>query len=85
MTTFWPPSPVRTKARSLDERRYSQFISHTMIATTMATAISPRIDRAELCSCHDRLLLSQRRMRLNFRVVSVSATSVGSRSMLEAP
>jgi hypothetical protein len=27
----------------------------------------------------------QRRMRLNFRVVSISAASVGNRSMLEAP
>jgi hypothetical protein len=28
---------------------------------------------------------AQRRMRLNFRVVSVNAASVGNRSMLEAP
>src|SRR6266850_3168894 len=43
ITTFWPPRPVRTKARSFDERRYSQFISHTTIATTIATTTSPRI------------------------------------------
>jgi hypothetical protein len=43
ITTFWPPSPVRTKARSLDERRYSQFISQTTIATPTATTISPRM------------------------------------------
>ena len=43
ITTFWPPRPVRTKARSLEERRYSQFISHTTTATTMATTISPSI------------------------------------------
>src|SRR5262245_37858287 len=40
-TTFWPPNPVRTNARSLEERRYSQFSSHTMIATTIATTIRP--------------------------------------------
>src|SRR6266478_5544847 len=43
ITTFWPPRPVRTKERSFDERRYSQFISHTTIATTIATTTSPRI------------------------------------------
>ena len=43
ITTFWPPRPVRTNARSLEERRYSQCISHTTIATTIATTISPRI------------------------------------------
>src|ERR1700687_4939543 len=43
ITTFWPPRPVRTKARSSEERRYSQFINHTTIATTMAATTSPRI------------------------------------------
>src|SRR3984893_8172475 len=43
ITTFWPPRPVRTKARSFEERRDSQFISHTTITTTMATTISPSI------------------------------------------
>ena len=43
ITTFWPPRPVRTKARSFEERRYSQFISHTTIATTIAATTSPRI------------------------------------------
>jgi len=43
ITTFWPPRPVRTKARSFEERRYNQFISHTTMTTTMATTTSPSI------------------------------------------
>src|SRR5262245_24460523 len=43
MTTFCPPRPVRTNARSFEERRYSQFISQTTIATTIATTTIPRI------------------------------------------
>src|SRR5262245_29357824 len=43
MTTFWPPRPVRTKARSLDERRYSQFMSQTTMTTTIAATTRPRI------------------------------------------
>ncbi len=43
ITTFWPPRPVRTKARSFEERRYSQFISHTTIATMIATTTIPSI------------------------------------------
>ena len=44
MTTFWPPRPVRTNARSLEERRYSQLSSHTTIATTIATPIRARMN-----------------------------------------
>ena len=55
----------------------------------IATTIEPEDHPAKLCSSHDvspRLLqIPHRRIRLNFRVVSVRATSVGSRSMLEAP
>ena len=43
ITTFWPPRPVRTNARSLEERRYSQCSSQTTIATTIATTIKPRM------------------------------------------
>ena len=105
ITTFWPPRPVRTKARSFEDRRYSQFISHTPMATTIAATTSPRITPPNCApvmtvSYVPRLTLpltlalspsggegigSHRRIRLNFLVVSVSATSVGSRSMLEAP
>ncbi len=84
ITTFWPPRPVRTKARSLDERRYSQFMSHTTMATTMAAAITTRT-RAPNCAPLMTVSLPQRLMRLNLRVVSVRATSIGRRSMLEAP
>ena len=44
MTTFWPPRPVRTNARSFEERRYSQLSSQTPIATTAATTIRPRMN-----------------------------------------
>src|SRR5262249_30553966 len=43
ITTFCPPRPVRTNARSFEERRYSQFISQTTMAITAAITISPRI------------------------------------------
>ena len=43
ITTFCPPRPVRTNARSFDERRYSQCSSQTTIATTIATTIKPRM------------------------------------------
>src|SRR5262245_8979440 len=43
ITTFCPPRPVRTNARSFDDRRYSQFISQTTMATTAASTISARI------------------------------------------
>ena len=43
-TTFCPPKPVRTNARSFEERRYSQLRSHTPIATTAATTMSPRMN-----------------------------------------
>src|SRR6478609_1627737 len=41
-TTRWPPRPVRTKARSLLLRRYSQCSSHTPMATTIAAITRPR-------------------------------------------
>src|SRR5262245_16351180 len=44
ITTFCPPSPVRTNARSLDERRYSQCSSQTTIATTIAITMSPKMN-----------------------------------------
>ena len=84
ITTFWPPRPVRTKARSLDERRYSQLSSHTAMATAMARTTRPRITAPNWAPLMT-ISLPQRRRRLNVRVVSVSATSAGSRSMLEAP
>src|SRR4051812_40793444 len=37
--TRWPPKPVRTKEISFDERRYSQFISQTPIATRIAATM----------------------------------------------
>src|SRR5262245_41499122 len=43
ITTFCPPRPVRTNARSFEERRYSQFMSQTTMAITAAITISPRI------------------------------------------
>ena len=93
ITTFWPPRPVRTNARSFDERRYSQCSSQITIATTIATTMRPRMKvpnwapvmvfSSVLWCC--RLGWRYRLMALNLRVVSVSAASVGSRSMLEAP
>src|SRR5882724_3234092 len=59
ITTFCPPSPVRTKARSLDERRYSQFISQTTTATITATAISPRITAPTCAPVMTSLLLGR--------------------------
>src|SRR5262245_1972854 len=44
-TTLVPPSPVRTKLRSFELRRYSQFSSQKTMATTIATAIRPRMKR----------------------------------------
>src|ERR1700712_5482006 len=42
-TTFCPPKPVRTKARSFELRKYSQCMSHTTMPTTIATTIRPRM------------------------------------------
>src|SRR6266850_2680902 len=42
-TTCWPPRPVRTNARSFEERRYSQCRSHMTIATTIAMPIRARM------------------------------------------
>ena len=65
-TTFWPPMPVRTNARSLDERRYSQCSSQTAIATTIATTIEPENEGSEFSAGHDVLLLPLAGYALNF-------------------
>ena len=53
ITTFWPPRPVRTNARSFEERRYSQLSSQTTIATTTATHDQAEDELSELGSAHD--------------------------------
>ena len=119
-TTFCPPSPVRTKLRSFDDRRYSQWNNHTITATTIATVMRLRmkmpksdplmtsLDEAVL-RCLDlafavlnvlrrapqRNLGAARYAFQNFLAIPsngdksfvccVSATSVGRRSMLDAP
>ena len=76
---------MRTNARSFEERRYSQLSSQTTIATTTATPMSGEDELSELGSGHDAFSFCLIPMRLNLRVVSVRAISVGRRSMLEAP
>jgi hypothetical protein len=61
-----------------------------MGATTPSGSLSPSprttfVRRVCLVVIAVRSSWCQRRMRLNFRVVSVNAASVGNRSMLEAP
>ena len=86
ITTFSPPSPVRMNARSFDERRYSQCSSQTNDRDDDRDDDQAQDERSELGTGHDDFLrLLYRLMALNLRVVSVSATSVGRRSMLEAP
>src|SRR5690606_28188286 len=55
-TTRVPPRPVRTKLRSLEERRYSQCSSHTTTATTIATTMRPR---RKLPNCAPLMMLSR--------------------------
>ena len=81
MTTFWPPRPVRTNARSFEDRRYSQLSSQTHDRDDRRDHDQAENELTELGSAHD----APRLIRLNFLVVSVIACSVGRRSMLEAP
>jgi hypothetical protein len=84
-TTFCPPRPVRTKARSLLLRRYSQCSSQTAMATTIATTIKPRMKLPKSAPVMVVSPGSYRVICVKRRVVSVSATSVGSRSIELAP
>ena len=84
-TTFCPPRPVRTKARSLLLRRYSQCSSQTPMATTIATTIRPRMKLPNWAPLMVRVSVVYRVICVKRRVVSVSATSVGSRSIELAP
>ena len=67
-TTFCPPKPVRTNARSLEERRYSQLSSQTTIATIAATTTTARTTCPSWVPVMTRSPSSGSPMRLKVRV-----------------
>ena len=86
-TTFSPRKPVRTKAVSLVESRYSHLSTYTAITMRMTAMSSVRmkLPKFSLVMLRSPGSHQAKLMSLNLRVCSVKARSVGRRSIDEAP
>ena len=82
-TTFWPPRPVRTKARSLRAAQVQPVQQPDADRHDDGNDEQAEEEAAELGAGHG--LVSSRVIWVKRRVVSVSAISVGRRSIELAP